>query len=95
MRRRLVAGLAGTTIVLAACGGGGAADAPIAEDGSVVTLPAPAEGPPPDLPVSPESVDSPFPNLAVRQINGDGGWIQFKDLLPADKPVLVWFYAPH
>lgn len=95
MRRRLVAGLAGIPLILAACGGGDAAEAPIADDGSVITLPAPAEGPVPDLPVAAASADSPLPDVAVRQINGEGGWIQFKDLLPADKPVLVWFYAPH
>ena len=38
---------------------------------------------------------SPLPELAVRQLNGDGGWVQLKNELPADKPLLVWFWAPH
>jgi hypothetical protein len=80
--------------VLAACGGGDA-DPPVAADGTEITLPAPADGPVPDLPVSPDSANSPLPQLAVRRINGDGGWVQLKDEFPADRPVLVWFWAPH
>ena len=68
----------------------------MAEDGTVVTLPVPEAGPVPVLPVSPDAAaGSPLPEIAVRQINGDGGWVQFKNELPADKPLLVWFWAPH
>lgn len=63
-------------------------------DGEIV-LPEPEPGPVPDLPVSPASAEaSPFPEVAVRQLNGEGGWVQFKDLLPSEQPLLLWFWAP-
>ena len=90
MRRSIaLAALAGG-LLLAACGGGGS-NLP---DG--VTLPEPADGPVPVLPVSDEAAaGSPLPEIAVRQSNGEGGWVQLKNALPADKPLLVWFWAPH
>ena len=87
--KRIMAGvvLAGG-LLLAACGGG--SNLP---DG--VTLPAPAEGPVPNLPVAAASAASPLPEVTVRQINGGGGFVQLKNELPNDKPLLVWFWAPH
>jgi hypothetical protein len=38
---------------------------------------------------------SPLPDLAVRQINCGGGWVNLKNEIPADKPLLIWFWAPH
>jgi hypothetical protein len=67
----------------------------VAADGTEITLPARADGPVPDLPVAPDSADSPLPQIAVHRINGDGGWVQLKDEFPADRPVLGWFWAPH
>lgn len=94
MRNRIVAAALAGGITLAACGGGAAA--PIGEDGVAITLPAPAEGPIPDLPVSAEAAaGSPLPQVTVRRINGEGGFVQFKNELPSDKPLLVWFWAPH
>jgi len=79
-------------LLLAACGGAGGESNPA--DGLV--LPDPAPGPVPELAVSPEAaVSSPLPEIAVRQLNGEGGWVQLKNELPADKPLLVWFWAPH
>jgi len=75
--------------VVAACGGAG----PALPAG--FELPEPEPGPVPALPVGSEAEASPLPDLAVRQINGDGGWVQLKDELPAAKPLLVWFWAPH
>jgi hypothetical protein len=95
MRRRIVAFALAGGLVLAACGGG-APPAPVADDGATVTLPTPEPGPIPDLPVAAASVTgSPLPAIAVRQINGDGGWVQFRNELPAETPLLVWFWAPH
>jgi hypothetical protein len=54
-----------------------------------------ASGPAPDVAVNPESVDSPLPDLAVRRINCAGGWVNLRNEIPADKPVLVWFWAPY
>lgn len=56
-----------------------------------------ADGPLPDLEVRPASaaMDSPIPDLAVRRINCDGGWVNLRNELPGDQPMLVWFWAPH
>ena len=35
------------------------------------------------------------PILVVRRINCAGGWINLRNEIPADKPVLVWFWAPY
>ena len=48
----------------------------------------------PDLPPSAEAATSPLPPVAVWDV-GDSDWVQFADLLPSDKPLLVWFWAPH
>ena len=82
-------------LILAACGGN--ATPPVASDGTAITLPEPAAGPvPTDLAVSPDAaLGSPLPEIAVRKLNGDGGWVQLKNELPSDKPLLVWFWAPH
>lgn len=94
MRKRIVAAALVGGIILAACGGSPAA--PVGEDGVAITLPTPAAGPIPDLPVTPEAAaGSPLPQVTVRQINGDGGFVQFRNELPSDKPLLVWFWAPH
>ena len=49
----------------------------------------------PAIAVSPESADSPLPDLVVRRINCAGGWMNLRNEVPADKPVLVWFWAPY
>lgn len=55
-----------------------------------------AAGPAPELEIRTESAAaSPLPDLAVRRINCGGGWVNLKNELPADRPVLVWFWAPH
>ena len=77
-------------LFVAACGGGGS-NLPAG-----MTLPAPAPGPVPQLAVSTEAAaSSPLPEVAVRRLNGEGGWVQLKNELPSDKPLLVWFWAPH
>lgn len=48
----------------------------------------------PDLPRSAAAASSPLPEVAVWDV-GDSEWVQFADLVPADKPVLLWFWAPH
>lgn len=94
MTPRIVAAALATGIVLAACGSSDP-PAPVGADGAAITLPEPADGPIPDLPVTPAAAASPLPQVTVRQINGDGGFVQFKNELPSDKPLLVWFWAPH
>mgnify|MGYP001828536964 CR=1 FL=1 len=100
---RLTSAAVGAVLLLAACGSDDVALIPAADEdaaadatpGAAVELPEPAPGPVPDLPVDPASVSNPLPAVAVRQINGEGGWVQFKNLLPAENPLLVWFWAPH
>ncbi len=90
----MIGGAVALALLATACGGGDP-PAPVGADGVAVTLPAPADGPVPQLPVDPAAATSPLPDIAVRQLNGDGGWVQFKNELPADRAVLVWFWAPH
>jgi hypothetical protein len=45
----------------------------------------------PNLPV--ENEDSPLPAVTVRDVVDDR-WVQFADILPAEQPVLLWFWAP-
>ena len=54
-------------------------------------------GPAPDVPVRAESAtaDSPLPDLVVRRINCVGGWANLRNEVPADRPVLLWFWAPY
>lgn len=94
MKSRIVAAALAGGITLAACGGN--PPAPVGADGATVTLAAPVDGPIPDMPVSAEAAaGSPLPQVTVRQINGDGGFVQLKNALPSDRPLLVWFWAPH
>ena len=88
----LVAVVLAGSLLVAACGG--TTDAPVDGGDAQPELPEPAAGPMPELPVSAASIASPLPEIAVRQLNGDGGWVQFKDELPAEQPVLIWFWAP-
>lgn len=96
MSTRIVAAALAAGITLAACGGGSSTPAAVGADGAAITLPTPADGPIPDLPVTAEAAaGSPLPAVTVRQINGDGGFVQLKNALPSDRPLLVWFWAPH
>ncbi len=72
-------------LTLAACGGG-------STDGSTAQSASADPGPRPELPVT--AVGSPLPAVTVRDVTNDE-WVQFADLLPAEQPVLVWFWAPH
>ncbi len=54
-----------------------------------------AEGPAPVLERRADSANSPLPDLAVRRINCNGGWVNLRNELPSDRPLLVWFWAPH
>jgi len=48
----------------------------------------------PDLPRSTAATPSALPEVAVWDV-GAAEWVQFADLVPADKPVVLWFWAPH
>lgn len=98
MKSRLVPVLLAGTVLVSACGGdvdsGEAAPGGSAGDATVPSLPEPAEGPAPDLPIAAGSLSSPLPDVVVRQLNREGGWVQLKNLVPSDRPVLLWFWAP-
>ena len=93
MRSKSAAAVLLIGVVATACGGD---PPPVTGDDSGVTLPEPADGPAPDLPVSEAAAaSSPLPEVVVRRLNGPGGWAQFKNELPSEQPLLVWFWAPH
>lgn len=56
--------------------------------------PSESDGRPLHLPVRSASVDSPLPEVVVRDLNASE-WVQLKNMLPAQRPLLVWFWAPH
>ena len=56
---------------------------------------ASADGPVPVVPVRDASADGPLPDLVVRRINCATGWENLRNEIPADRPLLVWFWAPH
>lgn len=89
--RRLPATIA-AALILGACGAGG--DAAVGPDGSPVTVQPADPSPRPDLPADPASAQSPLPSVTVRNV-GTGEWVQLTDFLPSDRPVLLWFWAPH
>ncbi|MGE3329137.1 MAG: hypothetical protein AB7N61_27385 [Acidimicrobiia bacterium] len=81
-RRRLRLGVmaAAAVVLFAACGG--------PREASV------EPGARPDLPVTnPVSRDL-LPAVTVWDV-GEKEWVQLANFLPADRPVLVWFWAPH
>ncbi len=51
-------------------------------------------GPVPAIAVAEESKDSPLPAVVVRDVGAEK-WVQLADNLPREKPLLVWFWAPH
>lgn len=59
------------------------------------TAPEVAEGPAPTIEVAAVSAANPLPDVVVRRINCAGGWVNLKNELPADRPLLIWFWAPH
>ncbi len=109
-RVRLASALAVGAALLSSCGGGDSesvADAlvdPATQSDATAdaepvdlaeTLPQPEPGPLPEgLPIRPASEPNLLPDVAIRRLNGDGGWENLKNILPAEKPLLVWFWAP-
>lgn len=45
-------------------------------------------------PVTAAKASSPLPAVEVHDL-AHGGLVQLRDLLPAAKPLLLWFWAPH
>lgn len=103
--RAFLAAVTAAVVTLSACGSADspapAADTAGSPDdaASVVDESSPAAGDAaasdpglrPNLPV--ENADSPLPPITVREVVDDR-WVQFADILPAEQPVLLWFWAP-
>ncbi len=83
MHRRLAALAAGTILIVAACGDG---------DGSSVTAPSSTSSPAAADP--PAEVVEPLPDVSVQDV-GAGTQVNLASLLPADRPILLWMWAPH
>lgn len=96
---RLVA-LAVVSLALAACGGtpqasvdpGERPDLPVGG-----TTPGSTPGSAPGTASGTPATSAPEPVLPVVTVWDVGAkqWVQLADFLPADKPLLVWFWAPH
>ncbi len=87
--RSRLAGLAvGSALVLAACGGGGESSSePVGS-----TLP-----PPPDaieLDPAADTAANQLPDVVVDDV-GAGNKVNLRNAAPADRPILLWMYAPH
>ena len=80
MKNRAI--LVAAALVLAACRGNGTTSSP-ADAGSAPG--SQAEAP---------SSTSPLPAVDVIDVNS-GDTVALAGLLPAEKPTLVWFWAPH
>jgi len=83
-RFRLASIVAVGVLLLVSCGGGEGSNAKPALD----------SGQRPNLPVDTVSANGPLPHVTVRDLT-QNRWVQFANFLPADKPVLIWFWAPH
>ena len=51
-------------------------------------------GPRPDLAVANPASTQFLPQVTVWDV-GEQEWVQLANFLPAEQPVLVWFWAPH
>jgi hypothetical protein len=76
-----------STIALAACGGGESSGEPA---GSTVP-------PPPDaieLESASDTSANQLPDVVVDDVSA-GNKVNLRNLAPANKPILLWMYAPH
>lgn len=98
--RRLALAVTGL-LVLGACGGSARTDgAPVRAEGPTPAVESTAGGTasttaaPGATPAAAPAAPSPLPDVAVLDA-GTGETVQLAALLPADRPLLVWFWAPH
>ncbi len=98
-RRRPVLAASVLALTLAACGGGGESDDDV--DAGATNPPAettvPDTAPPgaaTDTTAPVPTGESPLPQVEVRDV-ATGEMLQLAALLPSDRPLLVWFWAPH
>lgn len=100
-RRWLLVAIA-SVVLVAGCGSGGSdADGPgevAAPDRPGATNPvvgAPPDAEPPDAePGGTDPAASDLPAVDVRDVH-TGATVDLASLVPADRPILLWFWAPH
>lgn len=88
-RSRLGAAAFASALLLAACGGGDSADS--ADPSGSTLAPAPDET---ELDPAADMVANQLPDVVVDDI-GRGNKVNVRNLAPADKPILLWMWAPH
>jgi hypothetical protein len=79
-RSRLLSLTVGVALVASACGG--------VPEASV------DPGPRPSIPLTDPASAQLLPEVTVWDV-GAKEWTQLANILPAEQPVLVWFWAPH
>lgn len=102
-RLRAVSLLASVVVVLAACGGGGDDDADVSAGGTEITNPdapdasepsAPTESSAPEATTPPTGEATFLPDIEVVDV-ASGDTVALRSLASADRPTLLWFWAPH
>jgi hypothetical protein len=92
-RRRVTAGLVAGTLLLAACGGvDESSDA--GEPAAAPTGPATVDLVSADVLPESDFEGNLLPSVIVDDIN-TGRKVNFRNLVPQEKPILLWMWAPH
>jgi len=86
-RARVAAAAFGATLLLAACGGG---ESSSELAGSKLTAPPDAV----ELDPAADIAANQLPDVVVEDV-GAGNKVNLRNVAPADKPILLWLYAPH
>ncbi len=89
--RRLAAGVLVGVLVLAACGGDdGGEQLPAAESADFLGRDLGGES----VAAASEIPSNQFPDLVVDNVS-TGGKVNIRNIIPGDRPILLWMYAPH
>lgn len=102
-RRFSIALVSALSLVIAACGGGGGGETPFLAtggggdtSGSQSSPSAPASVEPGGVPSSGDaaSARNQLPDVTVIDV-ATGSEVNLRALVPADNPLVLWFWAPH
>ena len=91
--RRLLAGAVAGVVVLAACGGGesgGGSQPPAAESADFLGRDLGGETVDP----ASEIATNQLPDLVLDNVS-TGTKVNLRNVVPSDRPILLWMYAPH
>jgi len=89
-RRALM--LAAATMLAGACGGSGGSGQVASRDQAPASSPGATVAPDASSPAA-SGVANGLPDAVVRDVSS-GESVQIRSLIPAAKPILVWFWAP-